>query len=402
MWTAMVKVRSDKQIPIVDLPSSKTEKKFKAKLNRKISVMRPLLPKADRIHKYLEEIDNTRWYTNFGPLVMRFEQELADLFNVSTSSLITLSSGTAAIYTVLRALNIEQGSFCIVPSWTFVATAAAPITVGLKPYFVDVEEDSWTLDPASVKQSLKYIPGKIGAVIVVAPFGRPVNVREWDQFTKETGIAVVIDAAAAFDSVLKFENARLGNTPVIVSMHATKTFGMGEGAFVISQDKQLMHHVRQLSNYGFTASREIFLPGLNSKLSEYAAAVGLAALEEWEEKRQNWQNVTSYYLEAFKATGCDKIISHRLSSDWVNSTCNIRIPEGYNPNNIIEQLSQFGIEARRWWTGCHRMKAYENCSRFALPITEKLCDSVIAIPFSVDMTKDEVEYIVEKLHSLFN
>lgn len=369
-------------------------------MKKMIPIMRPLLPKAEKILPLLQEIDGNRWYSNFGPLSFRFEEKLAEMFGVTTSALVTTSNGTAAMSTLLRAMNIETGTLCVVPSWTFAATPAAAVEVGLHPYFVDVDKDSWVIEPEELKKQLRLIPGKVGAVIVVSAFGQPVSVSAWDKFTEETGVPVIIDAAAAFDTVLKLPDARMGNTPVMISLHATKTFGIGEGGIVISQNKQMLHRVRQLTNFGFAASREIVLPGVNAKLSEYSAAIGLAAIEDWPEKRTKWHAITKHYIEAFSQANC-VAVSHRLNTDWVSSTCNVVVP----PNcvdNIIEQLGFSGIEARKWWVkGCHMQPAYAHYSRFALPVTESLTGTVMALPFSVDLTQDEISYIVKQFTSLF-
>ena len=367
---------------------------------KKIPLMRPFLPTAEQVLPYLQEIDANRWYSNFGPLTFRFEERLAQLFGVTNSCLMTTSSGTSALSVLLRALNVEAGSVCVVPSWTFVATVAAAVEVGLTPHFVDVNEESWIIEPDELKQQLKLIPGKVGAVIVVAAFGAPVSVKAWDAFTADTGIPVIIDAAAAFDSVLQVPDTKLGNTPVMISLHATKPFGIGEGGFIICNNKPLLQKARQLCNFGFSPSREIVLPGVNSKLSEYSAAVGLAELDHWPEKRQQWVQLNTWYREAFAASGCD-VVTPWLREEWISSVCNVRIPAS-SIENIVEQLSFAGIEARKWWIkACHQQKAYASCQRFALPVTETLVDSVIALPFSVDMPKEDVDYVVEKFTSLF-
>lgn len=369
-------------------------------MKKKIPIMRPLLPKAEKILPLLQEIDENRWYTNFGPLTFRFEEKLAELFNVSSASLITAANGTAAMSALLRAMNVEPGTFCVVPSWTFVATPAAAVEVGMKPYFVDVDAKSWVIEPEELKQQLRLIPGKVGAVIVVAAFGQPVSVAAWDKFTEETGVPVIIDGAAAFDTAIQIPETRIGNTPVMISLHATKTFGIGEGGIIISQNKQLLHKTRQLTNFGFAATREIELPGVNAKLSEYSAAIGLAAIEDWPEKRAKWLTLTKRYIDAFAAAKCDSV-SHRLNTQWVSSVCNVQVPAGC-AQNAIEQLAFAGIESRKWWTkGCHEQKAYAQYPRFALPVTDTLTDTVIALPFSIDLSEEDISYIVKQFTSLF-
>lgn len=366
------------------------------RVSYKIPLMKPLLPTADKIVKYIEEIDKNRWYSNLGPLSLRLEEELAILFDVPRPSLICLANGTSALTVMLRSMNVEFGSLCIVPSWTFAATAAAATEVGMIPFFVDVEESSWALDPKQLQEQVKYIPGKVGAVIVVSPFGAPIPLAGWDQFTEATGIPVIIDAAAGFDSVLQNRECREGKTPIMISMHATKPFGIGEGAFAICHDKQIAHTIRQMANFGFTATREIVLPGINAKLNEYLAAVGLAALEEWTTKRERLAKVIDHYLSAVEDLNTDKIRLW-LSRDWVTTVCNAIIPIN-SANTAIEQLALANIESRKWWAkGCHEQPAYKHCQHFATPITDKLSNSTIALPLNVDMSMEEIDYIVREL-----
>jgi dTDP-4-amino-4,6-dideoxygalactose transaminase len=142
------------------------------------------------------------------------------------------------------------------------------------------------------------------------------------------------------------------------------------------------------------------ITGANAKLSEYAAAVGLAAIEYWPEKRQKWHNITQYYIDAFAQENSEKV-KHRLTTDWLSSTCNIVIPPNCS-ENVIEQLGYAGIESRKWWIkGCHQHKANMQYPRFSLPVTEALSDSVVALPFSVDLTQEEITYIVKQTTSLF-
>jgi dTDP-4-amino-4,6-dideoxygalactose transaminase len=364
-----------------------------------IPVMKPLLPPADSILPYLREIDANRWYSNFGPLAVRFEARLAALFGLDPGQLLTVSNGTSALTVLLRAMDLEVGTYCIMPSWTFAATAAAAIEAGLTPYFLDIDETSWCLEPDAVIAQLPLISGKVSAVITVATFGAPIEAAAWDAFTSKTGIRAVIDAAAAFDTLLQLPSTRLGNTPVMVSLHATKTFGIGEGAMVTSNDTALLQTARQLCNFGFGPEREIVLPGSNSKLSEYSAAVGLAGLDEWPDKRARWGQLTRWYLEAFEQRA-ELGLKPWLNKHWVSSVCNVYVPSG-GLDGLIAELSDHQIEARRWWVkACHQQPAYSHHPRLSLPVTEQMVRSVLALPFSVDMTQDEVSHVVDRLTSL--
>lgn len=362
-----------------------------------IPVLRPLLPSADAIFPYLKKIDENRWYANFGPLVTSLERRLEELFRVEHGSIVTASNGTAALTNVMRAMNLPQGSFCIVPSWTFIAVPAAARAVGLKPYFVDVDEKTWALDPENVKKAIAKIPGKVSSLIYVAPFGSVPPTSKWDEFYKETGIRVIIDCAAGFDVASKNPEIFSENIPMMVSLHATKTFGVGEGGVIICKNKEFIRQVRQMSNFGFSGSRMITISGTNGKMNEYNAAVANAELDNWPNKRTKWQRITDYYIDKLKKLS----IPYFLSSEYISSTCNILVPHG-SSDSVISNLAGKGVEARKWWFhGCHRQFAYLDCLYDQLPITEKLVGSVVGLPFYVDISDEDIDYVCKALnHSL--
>lgn len=363
-----------------------------------VDLLRPLLPEYKHIIPYLERIDAARWYSNFGPLVMELRNRLCAHFKLDVEEGLMTSSGTAGLISVLRAMNLPRDSYCIVPSWTFVASPAAAIAAEMIPYFVDVDDTAWALDPAYVKEVIKQVKGVIGAVIVVAPFGRHIDVAAWDKFTFETSIPVVIDAAAGFDC---FRNSTFGKTTVVMSMHATKILGAGEGGMVFSRDRALIRHVQEQTNFGFY-TRHISTPGINCKMSEYTAAVALAALDTWPETRQKWQKTTNHYMELLTPLAKKHKLTVWLDKDSYTSTCNIRLPEG-KADAVISQLQVRGIKARQWWDkGCHRQPAYAKYPRTDLPVTEKLASSLVSLPFYVDIPERHIALVAGKLAEVLN
>jgi dTDP-4-amino-4,6-dideoxygalactose transaminase len=363
---------------------------------RKIPLMRPLLPDFSLIEPYLKTIDENRWYSNFGPLVTSLEERLAEFFEITPGGVVSVSSGTSGLVNTLRAFDLPRSSYCLVASWTFVATAAAPLAAGLKPYFLDVDEDSWALTPSIAKKALDELDVEISAVITTSPFGAPVDTNEWDKFTEETGIPVIIDAASGFDSFSTIETSRPSNTPVMISLHATKLCGCGEGGIVMSQNANLIRKIKEISNFGFSGGREVKIPGTNGKISEYGAAIAHAALDHWPEKRENWISLRTKYSNVLNSIegGIDKVW---ISETWAAATCNLRLSEN-NADEVTAQLNEKGIESRQWWgKGCHVNPAYAKYPQADLSNTTKLASSVIALPFSIDMSEEEINYVTTTL-----
>jgi dTDP-4-amino-4,6-dideoxygalactose transaminase len=335
-----------------------------------VAIMLPQLPSADRLRPYLESIDQSRLYSNFGPLV------------------VSLEDRTLGLAVAIAVQEPQPGSLCVMPAWTFVASAHAATMAGLIPFFIDVDPKTWALDPGKVLDQIKDAPAPIGAVMPVMPFGLPMDLTEWDAFRARSGLAVVIDAAAGFDSLVP------SAVPAVVSLHATKALGTGEGGFVISTDPAIRRAVRMRSNFGFDGTRHAQATAFNAKLSEYHAAVGLAALDEWNETRAEWYEVADAYRRAFRGSN-DIALQHGFGETWISSTCVLSFARSASAH--IEQiLTSHGIETRRWWgAGAHVHPATQSFPRTAVPATEALALSTLALPFYRGLGAAEISRVAD-------
>lgn len=364
-----------------------------------VELMRPLLPEAKHITPYLERIDKARWYSNLGPLVQELQMRLGQYYGVDAQSIVTASSATAGLISVLRAMNLPKDSYCLVPSWTFVASPASALAAEMTPYFVDVDNETWAMDPNYVKSILKTVKGVIGAIIVVAPYGRQIDLAAWDKFSAETSIPVVVDAAAGFDC---FTGAKFGKTPVVISLHATKIVGAGEAGFIISKDQALLRHVQEQTNFGFY-TRHISTPGINSKMSEYTAAVALAALDVWPERRERYKKLVARYIELFTSIAKKHKLVLGLDKDKYISTFSIRLPYA-KADYVISQLQVRGVKARQWWDkGCHNQPAYAKYPRSGdLPVTNAIANSIVALPYYIDIPDAHIAYVAKNLDEVLS
>ena len=193
-----------------------------------IKVLRPRLPPADRLAPYLAAIDQSRIYSNFGPQACAFEERLSSHFALEKGTITTIANATLGLVLALAGQGARPGTLCAMPGWTFVASANAAVLAGLTPYFVDVNPSTWALDPFAIEEELARAPVAVGAIMVVAPFGQPIDYASWDNFKFRTGLPVVIDAAAAFDSL------QVGETPAVVSLHATKILASAKAALSLA------------------------------------------------------------------------------------------------------------------------------------------------------------------------
>ena len=351
----------------------------------RVAVARPRLPDAGAILPYLRRIDDARWYSNFGPLNCELERRLATRLGEG-AEVCTAANATLALALALTAMELPPGALVALPAWTFVATAHAVLQAGLVPWFLDVDPDSWMLQPQAVEAALARAPGPVAAAIPVCPFGAMPDLAAWRAFREATGVKVLIDAAAAFDGLAE------ADPPVCVSLHATKVLGVGEGGFFASTDAELVDRFRRLTVFGFKGSRESPFASTNAKLSEYAAAVGLAALDEWPSERLRYLRI-SQHLRIALLPQAEVRFQPGWGRDWVTSVCMVEAPPG-SADRLEAALDRAGVETRRWWgDGCHRSRAFARCPREALPVTESLAASTIGLPFAVDLPADDIERI---------
>lgn len=359
----------------------------------RLAVARPRLPAAEAILPYLQRIDSARWYSNFGPLLTELEQRLADRFPVGTH-IVTVANGTQALTLALMAMDLPAGGYVAMPAWTFVATAHAVLQAGLTPWFLDVDPETWALDPSEVATRLPTAGHPVVAAIPVSPFGRPLDLAAWRAFRAEMGIPVLVDAAAGFDTT---SDARL---PTVVSLHATKVAGAGEGGFLATDDHALAERVRALSTFGFKGTRDSMFAATNAKLSEYTAAVGLASQDGWPADRLRFLRAAQ--MLRIGLTSLPQVqFQAGWGSDWITSVCSVTLPQG-SADAVEASLAAQGVDTRRWWgLGCHASPAFADLPRDPLDVTDRLAGCVIGLPFSIDLSRAEISRIAAALrHAL--
>ena len=351
-------------------------------------IMRPKMPSADRLAPYLRSIDASRVYSNFGPLAVSLEDRLAEHYGLNEGMVATVANATLGLAIALVVQQPHPGSLCAIPAWTFVASAHAASMAGLVPYFVDVDPKTWAVDANRLVDELARAPARVGAVMPVMPFGLPFDVEAWEAIRSRTGLAVVVDAAAAFDSLVP------GAVPSVVSLHATKALGCGEGGFVISTDAALRDAVRMRSNFGFAGSRKAQATAFNAKLSEYHAAVGHAALDEWNDTRVEWVDAANAYRSAFRGSN-GVSMQEGFGESWISSTCVLGFVQS-SADRIEQSLERCHVETRRWWgDGAHTHPATVSFPHGPLPVTDALARSTLAVPFFRDICAADIDRVSE-------
>lgn len=375
----------------------------------------PDMPSAEEVLPFLREIDGNRWYTNFGPLALRLNELIQDAhFTGENVHTLLCSTGTAALELGLACLNLKPGARVLVPAFTFPATANAVQNCGFEPVFCDVDQDSWVLTPAIALEAMQAT--RIDAVLPVAALGRPLPASQWDAFHEQTGLPVLIDAAPALG------NQRVGKHLVVAfSMHATKSFGIGEGGVLACADAELIARARRICNFGMNGTGQVAMAGTNAKLSEYHAAVGLAQMKRWPERQLVRARVTTTYQTFLKQHGewwstqsyldnppdCDVLVALPVRNN--RSTMPVLLNPGsqHTVEEVQTRLAERGIGTRLWYNpGLHRHPHWLNVQRTyrpgenSLSTVDSLNHRLIGLPFHNFLARADIAFITGSLRQI--
>jgi dTDP-4-amino-4,6-dideoxygalactose transaminase len=365
-------------------------------LDLPIPICKPLLPPAESILPYMRRLDATRVYSNFGPLVREFESRFAQSSGVADLKLVTAANGTLAIQAALIARChplSESRNLCLLPAFTFAGTISAVIGAGLVPLFIDVDPTTCQVDLDQLKDD--DILRRTAAVVTVASFGHLSDLKRCAAFEARTGIPVIVDAAGCSDALLSGALKSLEGATLALSFHATKAFGIGEGGAVATSDPVLAHDIRTITNFGLDANRVARLPGLNAKMSEYTAAVGLALLDQWPAFRGRYNSILASYRKHFAAVHSTG--RFWLEPDWITTYPHVITRSEAERDRLMQALKDAQIDSRRWWMeGCHNTPAYQNVPRLPLPHTDKWVATLVGLPLSLDLDDEKIRYIASK------
>ena len=237
-----------------------------------INVTKTYLPDKKKYISYIDKIYKSGWVTNNGPLVQELQVRLAEYLGVK--NVVLVANGTIALEIAYRLLKLE-GEVITTP-FSFVATTHALNWNGIKPVFCDIEEDTMNIDPGKIES---LITSKTTAILPVHVYGNPCKVERIKEIADTYGLKVIYDAAHAFN-VKKDGNSILNWGDLsILSFHATKVFNTIEGGAIISNDENLKKRIDYLKNFGFADETTVVGPGINAKMNELQASIGLLQLD---------------------------------------------------------------------------------------------------------------------------
>lgn len=288
----------------------------------------------------------------------------------------------------------ERRPLALIPAYTFVATATAAEQCGYQVSLSDVDSGTWKLDP---KRLLDH-PAlrRVGVVIPVSAYGKGVAQAPWREFADSSGIPVVIDGAASFEAACSDSDRFLGNIPVAMSFHATKSFACGEGGAVACSDPAVIRDTVRALNFGFHGSRDSRSASINGKMSEYHAAVGLAELDGWESKQRSLLETCERYREACAREG---LLDRLLTAPEICSSYVLFVGrDGDESARVQAELDRGSISFRHWYgLGLHRHQHFAAVTRQELKVTDDLAPRVLGLPVATDLSQEAIERVVTAL-----
>lgn len=359
-----------------------------------IFVTRPNLPPLEEVIPYLEEIWRNQQLTNNGPFHKQFEAALCEKLGVDHISLFT--NGTLALLTAMQALRLS-GEVITTP-YSFVATANALLWNNLTPVFVDVDPVTLNLDPEQVEAA---ITPRTSAILPVHVYGHPADVESLQHIADLYGLRLIYDAAHCFGvdddggSILRHGDLS------ILSFHATKVFNTFEGGAVVSPEQKTKQRVDYLKNFGFANETTVVAAGINAKMNEFQAALGLAQLKHIDAAIEDRARIDSLYRE--QLADISGIRCHRPSTapKYNHAYFPIFVEDDYpiSRDMLYFALREAGIWGRRYFYPLiPKFPMYRNLpgkDQNGWPNAQYAAERVICLPIYPDLNETDPKNIAK-------
>ena len=346
------------------------------------------------------EVLRSGWLVQ-GPRVAEFEQAMAR--RTGSPHAVAVANGTAALHLALLALDVGAGDTVAVATYSWPATANVIALVGARPLFIDIDPDTWAMDPAQLERALARA-GKVKAVMPVHAFGSMAPMARLGEIAAAHGAAVVEDAACAVGAVLAGRAAGAWGTLGCFSFHPRKTVTTGEGGMVTTADAELARRLRVLRNHGQApdvSPPEFVAPGFNLRLTEFQAALGTTQLAKLDRLVAHRRAVAGWYRDALRGSGL-KVQGALEPGAHSWQAFVLLLPPELAPRRaaLIARLKELGVEAQigthhqpltTWFQaeGKHRVGEF--------PVTDDVAARALSLPMHATLTPEDVAFVVAQL-----
>lgn len=366
--------------------------------NKPIYVTQPTLPPLEEFLPYLQQIWDSKILTNGGPFHQQLEHALCDYLGVKHIALFT--NGTIALVTALQALRIT-GEVITTP-YSFVATCHSLLWNGIKPVFVDIDPNTLNLDSDKIEAA---ITPQTTAIMPVHCYGHPCDVEAIQKIADSYNLKVIYDAAHAFGVQLHTGSLLNHGDLSVLSFHATKVFNTFEGGAIVCPDAKTKLRIDQLKNFGFVDEVTVVAPGINGKMSEFNAALGLLQLKGIDEALQKRKAIDALYrkgLAGVKGIHCLPDAGEK-EANYAYFPILVQPDYPLNREELYQKLRDNGIYARRYFypliSDFPMYRGLPSATHLNLPVAGKVASEVICLPIYPALSDEQVDYVVEQIVS---
>lgn len=385
----------DAPLPPIGLPEATGRSRLFAE---PLHVGRPNLADANELLNDFRVILERRWLTNNGPCVKEFEHQVAA--HLGVRNCIAVSNATIGLQITIAALGLSGE--VIVPSFTFPATVHALAWQGIRPIFCDVDLSTHNLAPASVE---RLIGPQTTGILGVHLWGNACAIEPLTEIARRHRLALFFDAAHAFDC--SHRGRMIGNfgSAEVFSFHATKFLNTGEGGAVTTNDDELAAKLRRLRNFGLEDDQVVDV-GINGKMNEFSAAMGLASLRHRELFIARNHSNFAAYRDVLRSIPGLSLVEHptteRRNQQYIVVDVD-RHQFGMSRDELVTALHAQNVIAKRYFfPGCHRVEPYKSAGAASTPLTntEALCERLFQLPTGTAVSRNDIERIGEFLKTL--
>lgn len=357
-----------------------------------IYVTEPFLPPLNEFLPYLEKIWETKLLTNSGPFHRQFEAALREFLGVDHIALFT--NGTLALVTALQALRIT-GEVITTP-YSFVATAHSLLWNGIKPVFVDIDPQTLNIDPERIQAA---ITPHTSAILPVHCYGRPCDVDAIQGIADIYNLRVIYDAAHAFGVYGPSGSLLRHGDLSVLSFHATKVYTTFEGGAIVCPDAKTKQRIDHLKNFGFVDEVTVVAPGINGKMSEWSAALGLLQLKYFDQAISRRKEITAAYrarLSAVPGIRCPAP-ADGYASNYAYFPILIESDYPMSRDDLYRKLQSHGIHPRRYFypliSDFPMYRGLPSARADNLPVAHRIADQVLCLPIYPALTEINMDRI---------
>ena len=363
--------------------------------NEQITVTSPLLPDLEELNGYLRDIWARKWITNNGHYHRELEKALCEYLKVPHISLFT--NGTLPLITALQALRIT-GEVITTP-FSFVATTHAIWWNGIKPVFVDIDPSNCGMDPDKIEAA---ITPKTTAIMPVHCYGKPCDVKRIQEIADKYGLKVIYDAAHAFGVEVNGESILNAGDMSTLSFHATKVYNTVEGGALVMHDEKTKQRIDYLKNFGFANETTVVAPGINSKMDEIRASIGLLNLKQVDKAIAERKHVAELYREGLRdvegITCFEDMPGVRHNYSYFPIFVDAE-KYGMTRDDLYQKLKDHNILGRRYFypliSTFSTYRGLDSARPENLPVAHRIAEQVICLPMHHLLTDADVERILE-------